>query len=49
MTNTTTKTNKVWAFNCFGVCIALIAADKVDDWNETHPLFNEKIISTKPY
>lgn len=40
---------KVWGFNCFGVCITLIKKDKIDEWNRTHPLFNEKITSYKEY
>lgn len=40
---------KVWGFNCFGVCIKLIQKDKIEEWNETHPLFNEKIISWKAF
>ena len=36
---------KVWAFNCFGICIKLLPLEKINEWNETHPLFNEKICS----
>ena len=38
---------KVWCFNCFKICIAFLAVDKIDEWNKTHPLFNEKIHSYK--
>ena len=38
---------KVWCFNCFGVCIVRLPIDKIDEWNKTHPLFNEKIYSYK--
>ena len=23
---------KVWGFNCYGVCIKLIALDKIEEW-----------------
>lgn len=39
---------KVWGFNCFGVCVALIREDRIEAYNEKHPLWNEKIVSTKP-
>ena len=42
-------TEKVWGFNCFGVCIKLIAKDKIEEYNAKHPLFNEKIVSWKAY
>ena len=38
---------KVWGFNCFGVCIKLIEKDKIEKYNAKHPLFNEKIVSWK--
>jgi hypothetical protein len=38
---------KVWGFNCFGVCIVRIEADRIQEWNDSHPLFNEKIASWK--
>ena len=40
---------KVWCFNCFGVCIVLLPKDEIEEWNKTHPLFNEKIHSYKDY
>lgn len=39
------KSNKVWGFNCFGVCVALIAEDRIDAYNEKHSNFAEKIVS----
>jgi hypothetical protein len=36
---------KVWCFNCFGVCIKRMPEGKIAEWNDTHPLFNEKIVS----
>ena len=39
--------NKVWCFNCFGVCIAYICESDIEKYNETHLLFNEKIVSWK--
>jgi hypothetical protein len=41
------ETKKVWGFNCFGVCIVLISIDRIEHWNNTHPLFNDKIVSWK--
>ena len=38
---------KVWGFNCYGVCIKRIEVSKIDEWNATHLLANEKIISWK--
>lgn len=40
---------KVWGYNCFGVCIKLIARDKIDEYNTKHQLFNEKIVSWKVF
>ena len=42
-------TEKVWGFNCFGICIKLIEKDKIEKYNVEHPLFNEKIVSWKSY
>lgn len=39
------KGNKVWGFNCFGVCVVLIAEDRIDAYNEKHTNFAEKIVS----
>ena len=36
---------KVWGFNCYGVCIKRIEVSKIDEWNATHQLANEKIVS----
>ena len=36
---------KVWGFNCFGVCIVRINVNDIEQWNKTHLLFNEKIVS----
>ena len=38
---------KVWGFNCYGICIKRIEVSKIDEWNATHQLANEKIISWK--
>ena len=38
---------KVWCFNCYGVCIKRMDVTKIDEWNATHPLQCEKIISWK--
>ena len=38
---------KVWCFNCYGVCIKRMDVTKIDEWNATHPLHREKIISWK--
>ena len=40
---------KVWGFNCYGVCICLIAEDKVEAYNAKHGVISEKIKFTKPY
>lgn len=40
---------KVIGFNCFGAEVARIAEDKVEEYNNKHPLFNQKIVSTRPY
>ena len=39
------KSNKVWGFNCFGVCVVLISEDRIDAYNEKHPNFAEKVVS----
>ena len=39
---------KVWGFNCYGVCVALIREDRIEEYNKRHPLWSEKIVSTKP-
>lgn len=41
------KNEKVWCFNCFGVCIVRLPKNTIEEWNKTHPLFNEKIIDWK--
>ena len=38
---------KVWGFNCYGICIKRIKISKIDEWNATHQLANEKIVSWK--
>ena len=40
---------KVLCFNCFGSQIACIEESKVEEYNEKHPLFNQQIVSTRPY
>ena len=39
----------VIGFNCFGAEVARIEESKVEEYNAKHPLFNQKIVSTKPY
>ena len=41
------KGNKVWGFNCYGVCVALIAEDRIDAYNEKQSNFAAKIVSWK--
>ena len=41
------KKMKVWGFNCYGVCVAYIDVNKIDRYNEKHPLVSEKIVSWK--
>ena len=36
---------KVWGFNCYGICIKRIEVSKIEEWNATHPLANQKIVS----
>lgn len=43
------KTVKVWGFNCFGIAIVLIKPERIEAWNEKHPNFADKIVSTEPY
>lgn len=38
---------KVWGFNCYGVCIARIAINDIANWNATHELASQKIVSWK--
>lgn len=38
---------KVWGFNCYGVCVARIDANKIDEYNATHPLHAQRIVSWK--
>ena len=45
--NTEEQKMKVWGFNCYGICIKRIEASKIDEWNATHQLANEKIVSWK--
>jgi hypothetical protein len=40
-------TMKVWGFNCYGICIKRIEVSKIEEWNATHPLANQKIVSWK--
>lgn len=39
---------KVWGFNCWGVCVVLIEESRIEEYNKRHPMWNEKIVSTKP-
>jgi hypothetical protein len=36
---------KVWGFNCYGVCVKRIELNKIEEWNKTHSLMNQKIVS----
>lgn len=38
---------KVWGFNCYGVCIVRIDINKIDEWNNNHPIVSQKIKSYK--
>ena len=38
---------KVWGFNCYGICIKRIEASKIEEWNATHSLANQKIVDWK--
>lgn len=38
---------KVWCFNCYGVCIARLAVERIANWNEKHVLASEKVVSWK--
>lgn len=38
---------KVWCFNCYGVCIALLPVEKIDEWNKNHYEASAKIKSWK--
>ena len=42
------NSEKVWGFNCYGVCIALIEKSKIDEYNAKHPVVSQKIKSWKP-
>ena len=38
---------KVWCFNCYGVCIARLPIERIDEWNRTHYEVSAKIKSWK--
>lgn len=38
---------KVWCFNCYGVCIKRMSIDKIKEYNASHPLASDKIVSWK--
>ena len=38
---------KVWCFNCYGVCVARMEVDKIEEYNNNHPLHSQKITSWK--
>ena len=38
---------KVWCFNCYGICIAYLPAEKIEAWNATHYEASAKIKSWK--
>lgn len=40
---------KVWGFNCYGVCIARIDVNKIDEWNKKHPMMRDKIKTWKEF
>lgn len=42
-------TQKVWGFNCYGICQALISLDRIDAYNEKHADAASKIVSWIPY
>ena len=42
------KVEKVWGYNCYGVCIALIEESKIEEYNSNHPVISQKIASWMP-
>ena len=42
------KVEKVWGYNCYGVCIALIEESKIEEYNTNHPVISQKIASWMP-
>lgn len=38
---------KVWGYNCYGVCVARIEIEKINEYNEKHKLAHEKIVTWK--
>ena len=38
---------KVWAFNCYGVCIKRLYVSEIEEWNNNHGLASDKIVSWK--
>ena len=38
---------KVWGFNCYGVCVARIEVEKIEQYNKNHPSYNQKIVDWK--
>lgn len=38
---------KVWCFNCYGICIARLSIERIDEWNRTHHEASAKIKTWK--
>ena len=47
--NRTMEKKMVIGFNCFGAEVIRIEESKVEEYNAKHPLFNQQIVSTRPY
>lgn len=41
------EVEKVWGYNCYGVCIVLIEKAKIEEYNANHPVISEKIARWK--
>ena len=39
------ENKKVWAFNCYGVCIKRLYISEIEEWNNNHGLASDKIVS----
>lgn len=42
------KVEKVWGYNCYGVCITLIDKSEIEEYNANHPVISQKIASYLP-
>ena len=46
-TNQGGNTMKVWCFNCYGICIARLPIERIDEWNRAHYEASAKIKTWK--